>query len=123
MALLWFVLLPLTLAVNATSRPPGPLGPPAPVSYQDVAFRTADGVRLSAWYIPPRNGAAVVLLPGAGSTCGTVLGRAEPRDQPGARRRAAAASAPRPSDQHGQGQGPRSGERANHWLTGRALRG
>ncbi len=73
MALLWFVLLPLTLAVNATSRPPGP---PAPVSYQDVAFRTADGVRLSAWYIPPRNGAAVVLLPGAGSTCGTVLGRA-----------------------------------------------
>jgi hypothetical protein len=32
MALLWFVLLPLTLVVNATSRPPGPLGPPAPVS-------------------------------------------------------------------------------------------
>jgi pimeloyl-ACP methyl ester carboxylesterase len=41
-----------------------------------VAFRTADGVRLSAWYIPPRNGAAVVLLPGAGSTRTSVLGQA-----------------------------------------------
>ena len=41
-----------------------------------MAFRTADGVRLSAWYIPPRNGAAVVLLPGAGSTRTAVLGQA-----------------------------------------------
>ena len=46
------------------------------LGYQDVAFRTADGVRLSAWYIPPRNGAAVVLLPGAGSTRTAVLGQA-----------------------------------------------
>jgi uncharacterized protein len=80
LALLWFVLLPLTVAVNATSRPPGPLGPATPASYgrgyQDVTFRTADGVRLSAWYIPPRNGAAAVLLPGAGSTRTAVLGQA-----------------------------------------------
>jgi dipeptidyl aminopeptidase/acylaminoacyl peptidase len=41
-----------------------------------VALRTADGVRLSAWYVPPRNGAAVVLLPGAGSTRTAVLGQA-----------------------------------------------
>ena len=79
MAVLWFVLLPLTVAVNATSRPPGPVGPATPahygLGYQDVAFRTADGVRLSAWYIPPRNGAAVVLLPGAGSTRTAVLGQ------------------------------------------------
>jgi uncharacterized protein len=80
LVLLWFVLLPLTMAVNATSRPPGPLGPATParygLGYQDVAFRTADGVRLSAWYIPPRNGAAVVLLPGAGSTRTSVLRQA-----------------------------------------------
>ena len=31
--LLWFVLLPLTVAVNATSRPPGPLGPATPAGY------------------------------------------------------------------------------------------
>ena len=80
LVLLWFVLLPLTVAVNATNRPPSPLGPATParygLGYQDVAFRTADGVRLSAWYIPPRNGAAVVLLPGAGSTRTSVLGQA-----------------------------------------------
>ena len=54
LVLLEFVLLPLTVAVNATSRPPGPLGTATPASYgfayQDVAFRTADGVRLSGWY-------------------------------------------------------------------------
>jgi len=80
LVLLEFVLLPLTVAVNATNRPPSPLGPATParygLGYQDVAFRTADGVRLSAWYIPPRNGAAVVLLPGAGSTRTSVLGQA-----------------------------------------------
>jgi len=80
LVLLWFVLLPLTVAVNATNRPPGPLGLATPgrygLAYQDVGFRTADGVRLSAWYIPSRNGAAVVLLPGAGSTRAAVLGQA-----------------------------------------------
>jgi dienelactone hydrolase len=80
LALLEFVLLPLTVAVNATNRPPGPLGTGTPaqygLSYRDVSFRTADGVRLSAWYILPRNGAAVVLLPGAGSTRTAVLPQA-----------------------------------------------
>ena len=78
--LLWFVLWPLTIAVYATNLPPGPLGAATPsaygLAYQDVAFSTADGVQLSAWYIVPRNGAAVVLLPGAGSTRTAVLGQA-----------------------------------------------
>ncbi len=80
LVLLEFVLLPLTVAVNATNRPPGPLGAATPESYgfayQDAAFTTADGVRLSAWYVPARNGAAVVLLPGAGETRAAVLGQA-----------------------------------------------
>ena len=79
LALLWFVVFPLTMAVFATNRPPGALGSATPASYglayRDVAFRTADGVRLSAWYLPPRNGAAVLLLPGAGSTRAAVLGQ------------------------------------------------
>ena len=80
LALLEFVLLPLTMAAYATNLPPGPLGTGTParygLAYQDVSFRTADGVRLSAWYIPPRNGAAVVLLPGSGSTRTAVLSQA-----------------------------------------------
>ncbi len=80
MALLWFVLFPLTVAVYATNLPPGPLGSATPatygLSYQNVAFRTADGVRLSGWYIPPHNGAAVAVLPGSGSTRTAVLSQA-----------------------------------------------
>jgi uncharacterized protein len=79
LALLWFVAYPVTAAVFATNRPPGALGLATPASYgrayRNVAFRTADGVRLSAWYLPPRNGAAVLLLPGAGSTRAAVLGQ------------------------------------------------
>jgi uncharacterized protein len=80
MVLLWFVLFPVTMAVGAANRPPGTLGTATPakygLTYRNVAFRTADGVRLSAWYIPARNGAAVVLLPGAGSTRIAVLPQA-----------------------------------------------
>jgi dienelactone hydrolase len=80
LALAQFVLLPLTVAVNATNRPPGPPGTATPARYglacQDVAFRAADGIRLSAWYIPARNGSAVVLLPGAGETRTAVLPQA-----------------------------------------------
>jgi uncharacterized protein len=78
--LLELVLFPLTMAVAATNEPPGPLGSATPASYgltyHNVAFRTMDGVRLSAWYIPARNGAAVVLLPGSGSTRTAVLPQA-----------------------------------------------
>ena len=38
------------------------------LAYSDVTFGTSDGVRLSAWYVPSTNHAAVVAVPGAGST-------------------------------------------------------
>jgi dienelactone hydrolase len=79
-ASMWFVVFPLTMAVFATHRPPGPPGSATPaqfgLAYRDVAFRTSDGVLLSAWYIPSRNGAAVVLLPGAGCAKDSLLGQA-----------------------------------------------
>ena len=80
LALLVFVLFPLTMAVNATNRPAGdhePLTPAARgLTYRDVALHTSDGARLAAWYLPSRNGAAVVALPGAGCTRSTLLGQA-----------------------------------------------
>ena len=81
LVLLEFVLLPLTVAVYATNLPAraAGIGHPRRATGSPTRmwlFRTADGVRLSAWYIPPRNGAAVVLLPGAGSTRTAVLGQA-----------------------------------------------
>jgi fermentation-respiration switch protein FrsA (DUF1100 family) len=36
------------------------------IEYQDVDLITADGVRLSAWYTPPRNGAVILLAHGYG---------------------------------------------------------
>jgi pimeloyl-ACP methyl ester carboxylesterase len=79
-ATMWFVVFPLTMAVFATHRPPGLPGSATPaqfgLAYRDVAFRTSDGVLLSAWYIASRNGAAVVLLPGAGCARDSLLGQA-----------------------------------------------
>ncbi len=33
-------------------------------AYEDVSFRTSDGLELRGWYIPSRNGAAVIAFPG-----------------------------------------------------------
>lgn len=80
LALLVFVLYPMTFAVNATNRPAGRLGPRTPADVgldaREVSFTTPDGARLAAWYVPGSNGAGVVLLHGAGSTRTAVLDHA-----------------------------------------------
>jgi len=59
----WLV-VPVAMAVYATHRPraevtPTELGAP----YRQVAIHTRDGLSLAAWYVPPRNGAAIVSFP------------------------------------------------------------
>ena len=65
-------LLTVGQALAATTVPPTSLGAATPadkgLEYREVTALTADGVTLSAWYIPSANGAAVVLRHGAGST-------------------------------------------------------
>jgi dienelactone hydrolase len=67
-------------AVAATNVPRTPVGSETPMDrgmpYREVAVEATDGVRLAAWYVPSRNGAAVVLLHGAGSTRSAVLDHA-----------------------------------------------
>ena len=58
------LVLPLAIAILATHRPraavePADLGRP----YQEVTIRTSDGLDLAAWYVPSRNGAAVISYP------------------------------------------------------------
>ena len=76
-ALAQLVALPLVTAVHATNVPPSALGDRTPAShgftYDDVVLRTTDGVALAAWYVSSQNGAAVVILHGAGSTRTSVL--------------------------------------------------
>ncbi len=83
----WFVAAPVLLglvlvtalmvltvgqALYATHVPPTELGSETPadegLEYREATAITADGVTLSAWYIPSSTGAAVVLRHGAGST-------------------------------------------------------
>ena len=54
------------------SRTPADLG----LDYEQVTLRTDDDVDLAAWWVPSRNGAAVALLHGAGSTRTAVLDQA-----------------------------------------------
>ena len=76
----YVIYLPLGIAVYATNPPRATLGSVTPadhdLTYLDVTFTSADGVTLSGWYIPSGNQAAVILLPGSGSTRSSVLDHA-----------------------------------------------
>jgi pimeloyl-ACP methyl ester carboxylesterase len=67
-------------AVAATNVPEIALGTRTPAdagfTARAVTFAASDGVRLSGWYAPSQNGAAVMLLHGAGSTRTAVLDHA-----------------------------------------------
>jgi uncharacterized protein len=66
----WGVVFPVALATFVTNVPPLEAKDTTPadlgMAYEDVTLRTDDGVRLAAWYVPSTNGAAVVLMAGAG---------------------------------------------------------
>ena len=64
LAVYWLV-VPFTIALVTTHKPVEPveaadLGRP----YQGVTLRTEDGLDLRGWYVPARNGAAVIAFPG-----------------------------------------------------------
>ena len=60
----YLLVVPVAIAILATHRPradvtPVGLGHP----YQQVTVRTADGLDLAGWYVPSRNGAALISYP------------------------------------------------------------
>ena len=71
----------LSPALIATRVPPIAHGAATPADFgldaEEVRFRTADDVDLWAWFIPPTEGATVVLRHGSGSTASSVLPQAE----------------------------------------------
>lgn len=58
---------PLALALAATAPGGAAVGAP-PEGLEDVTLTTTDGVDLAAWYAPSQNGAAIILLHGAGQS-------------------------------------------------------
>jgi pimeloyl-ACP methyl ester carboxylesterase len=73
----YYLVAPLALAVYATHPPradaPARTPAVAGIAYRDVGVPTSDGVRLSGWFIPSTNGAAVLVLHGSGSSRAAVL--------------------------------------------------
>jgi pimeloyl-ACP methyl ester carboxylesterase len=69
--------VPTTVAVAASAPPPAPLGARTPadvgVAATTVRFPARDGVVLEGWWVPSRNGAAVLVLHGSGSNRESVL--------------------------------------------------
>jgi hypothetical protein len=61
----WFLVAPMGLGyvyshVSRTEVPAPRLG----AAHKDVSFKTSDGLTLRGWYVPSRNGAAVIAFPG-----------------------------------------------------------
>ena len=58
---------PTLLTVDFLAKPRDPIDQTAlGLSHERVTFPASDGVRLSGWYVPSRNGSAVVLVHGGG---------------------------------------------------------
>ena len=55
-----FATMYLTTHVSRAEVPPPDLGAP----HEDVTLTTSDGLHLEGWYVPSRNGAAVIAFPG-----------------------------------------------------------
>ena len=63
LATYWLV-VPIAIAILATHRPRADVAPADLArAYEEVTLRTSDGLDLAAWYVPSRNGAAVISYP------------------------------------------------------------
>ena len=67
LAVLVFVLFPVGLGIVASHKWREPVGNPPDGAYTDVTFEASDGLELSGWYRPSRNGAAVLIAHGGSS--------------------------------------------------------
>ncbi len=83
-ALAAFVLvLPVAMGVVETHKPREAVGAPPSAAYRTVAFSSTDGLRLSGWYRPTRNGATVLVEHGGGSDRTGALRQAKLLDRHG----------------------------------------
>jgi uncharacterized protein len=72
-----FVLFPLTLTLTTTHAPRLPISETAlGWPHQELRIAMRDGGEVSAWYVPSRNGAAVLLIHGSGGSRARVADRA-----------------------------------------------
>jgi predicted acyl esterase len=58
------VLLPVSVGIVEVHKWRDPIGSPPGAGYEEIAFRSADGLRLTGWYHPSANGATILLVHG-----------------------------------------------------------
>ena len=61
-----FTVVPMSIAITETHKYREPIGAPPSADYREVAFEATDGVKLSGWYHPTRNGATILVVHGGG---------------------------------------------------------
>ena len=61
-----FTVVPIGMAITETHKFREPVGAPPSADYREVAFDASDGVHLSGWYRPTRNGATLLVIHGGG---------------------------------------------------------
>jgi hypothetical protein len=61
-----YTIVPIGAAITETHKYREPIGAPPSSDYREVAFDASDGVHLSGWYRPTRNGATLLVLHGGG---------------------------------------------------------
>ncbi|HSJ94682.1 MAG TPA: CocE/NonD family hydrolase [Gaiellaceae bacterium] len=74
---LYAFVFPTSLAMIQTHKYREPIGSPPSAEYQTVSFESSDGLELSGWYHPSRNGAAVVVVHGGGGDRSGAVAHAE----------------------------------------------
>ncbi len=62
-----FVLVPTGMAIVEVHKWREAVGAAPSAAYQDVAFRSTDGLKLAGWYRPSTNGASIIVAHGGGS--------------------------------------------------------
>ena len=61
-----FCVAPLAGGISQTHKYREAIGDPPPAAFEPVTFESSDGLELSGWYSPSKNGAAVILVHGGG---------------------------------------------------------
>ena len=61
-----FTIVPIATAITETHKYREHVGAPPSADYREVAFDASDGVHLSGWYRPTRNGATLLVVHGGG---------------------------------------------------------
>jgi uncharacterized protein len=64
---LLFVIVPMSIGLTETHKWREDVGAAPSAAYRDVSFEASDGVTLSGWYRPTRNGATILVVHGGGS--------------------------------------------------------